>query len=787
MMSDKANFDKKPYGVITALSGDILHGWALNPEIPEQRLAVEIYIDNQFVTLARADMEQIESDHILNDGFHGFAVQLRVNWLESAHSITARIANDGPWLDGAISLPDIKRGTPAPISTQVWYSGSLIVSGWAWNEESPAAHVVVRVREGERFVCESVANRLHPALVYRESADHGFKIELPWSLADGLPHELHIETESGLPLTGSPINLLLHPEGLTNLLLKLWPESLSDLTSERSSLELLTKLSKSQDLLLPRSAGFSCYPEWYALFESSLQEPPNNSNVLILIKNDGSEHTDLKRSLTSIDNQLFPKEQIVIKIVNSDNFFDVLSDNIDRVDIFIPLNAGDRLHSTALTTISNVMIQANASWVYSDCDQDTMYGTRSNPWLKPAWDETLFFGLDIITPGIAVSKLSMKQALSFLRQHFDDKCTWPWILASIVAVACENVRHIPKVLYHRSLSAPANPELVPVDVERQYALKWLANLKAPGADYVVSAKYPALGRVLWPLPEPLPRVSLIIPTRDQFKLLRACVDSLLATDYPNLEIIIVDNDSKDVETLSYFYKVMKKGVRVLNYPYPFNYSAINNWAVKYAEGSVLGLVNNDIEAIDSGWLKEMVSHLMRENVGAVGAKLIWPNGMVQHGGVVVGINGLAAHTGNQNTCDDAGYLAFNQVAREQSAVTAACLLVHRDVYEKLNGLEEHLFPVAFNDVDFCLRLRQLGCRIVWTPFAVLIHAESASRGKEDTPAKMSRARREQNNFISRWKDLLLDDPYYNPCLAGDYVSGPYGGLATPPRVSSKLR
>lgn len=183
----------------------------------------------------------------------------------------------------------------------------------------------------------------------------------------------------------------------------------------------------------------------------------------------------------------------------------------------------------------------------------------------------------------------------------------------------------------------------------------------------------------------------------------------------------------------------------------------------------------------------MVSHLMRENVGAVGAKLIWPNGMVQHGGVVVGINGLAAHTGNQNTCDDAGYLAFNQVAREQSAVTAACLLVHRDVYEKLNGLEEHLFPVAFNDVDFCLRLRQLGCRIVWTPFAVLIHAESASRGKEDTPAKMSRARREQNNFISRWKDLLLDDPYYNPCLAGDYVSGPYGGLATPPRVSSKLR
>jgi len=156
--------------------------------------------------------------------------------------------------------------------------------------------------------------------------------------------------------------------------------------------------------------------------------------------------------------------------------------------------------------------------------------------------------------------------------------------------------------------------------------------------------------------------------------------------------------------------------------------------------------------------------------------------MVQHGGVVVGINGLAAHTGNHNNQRDPGYLGFNQLAREQSAITAACLLLRKHDYLRHSGLDAKRFPVAFNDVDFCLRLRQSGLTLVWTPFATLTHAESASRGKEDSPSKAARANREQRHFLQSWAALYAKgDPYYHPGLSTDYSTGPYGGLALPPR------
>jgi GT2 family glycosyltransferase len=222
-------------------------------------------------------------------------------------------------------------------------------------------------------------------------------------------------------------------------------------------------------------------------------------------------------------------------------------------------------------------------------------------------------------------------------------------------------------------------------------------------------------------------------------------------------------------------------VKVLHHPYPFNYSAINNRAVEHASGEIIGLINNDIEIIEAGWLKEMVSQLLRPNVGAVGAKLLWPNRMVQHGGVVVGVNGLAAHTGNNLEERDPGYMGMNQIARRQSAVTAACLLVRASVYEALSGLDEHAFPVAFNDVDFCLRIQQAGLNLIWTPFAQLIHAESASRGKDESAEKRARAVREQQGFVERWFAAGQSDPHYHPALSLDYLSGPYGGLAMPVR------
>ena len=174
----------------------------------------------------------------------------------------------------------------------------------------------------------------------------------------------------------------------------------------------------------------------------------------------------------------------------------------------------------------------------------------------------------------------------------------------------------------------------------------------------------------------------------------------------------------------------------------------------------------------------MIAKLLRPNVGAVGAKLLWPNNMVQHGGVVVGINGLAAHTGNNLHRDDAGYLGINQLTRRQSAVTAACLLTHKELFDQLGGLDETAFPVAFNDVDLCMRILQQGKHIIWSASSQLVHAESASRGKDVSAEKFARAQREQQQFIARWSDW--SDPHYHPGLSTDYLSGPYGGLSLPP-------
>jgi GT2 family glycosyltransferase len=252
----------------------------------------------------------------------------------------------------------------------------------------------------------------------------------------------------------------------------------------------------------------------------------------------------------------------------------------------------------------------------------------------------------------------------------------------------------------------------------------------------------------------------------------------LSTSYPNVEWIVVDNESTCPETLNYFKTLKKMGARILAYPKPFNYAAINNFAAKKATGELILFLNNDTEMQDPAWLTEMVVQFQRPGVGVVGKKLLWPNRMVQHGGVVVGIHGLAAHAFGDCEAEDPGYFGFNLLDREQSAVTAACLMIRRADFLKIGGFDDASFPVAFNDVDLCLKMRQDGQRIVITTAYPLIHNESSSRGKEDSPQKRARARRERNNFTARWMptDRVFHDPFYHPGLNRDYHFGPYSGF-----------
>jgi GT2 family glycosyltransferase len=281
-------------------------------------------------------------------------------------------------------------------------------------------------------------------------------------------------------------------------------------------------------------------------------------------------------------------------------------------------------------------------------------------------------------------------------------------------------------------------------------------------------------------------VSIVIPTRNRAALLRACIESILAADTgPVEEIIVVDNASTDPDTLDYLERIDGSAARVLRLGGPFNYSHVNNRAIDIARGQNVCLLNNDIEVVTKDWLIEMMLRLADSEVGAVGALLIWPNGLVQHGGTVVGPQFAATHAFTMISADDPGYGDLLSVAHECSAVTAACLLTRKADYMAVGGLDETLFPVNFNDVDYCLKLRSQGRRIVFTPHVRLIHHESASRGTDATPERADRYRRELRHLRARWRDALLNDPYYSPALALDPM--PFSGLAWPPRPCNPRR
>jgi O-antigen biosynthesis protein len=212
----------------------------------------------------------------------------------------------------------------------------------------------------------------------------------------------------------------------------------------------------------------------------------------------------------------------------------------------------------------------------------------------------------------------------------------------------------------------------------------------------------------------------------------------------------------------------------------FNFARLNNLAANAASGDYLCLLNNDVQALDDSWLEEMLGRAAPPDVGAVGALLLWPSGVVQHGGVVLGPNFAAAHAFNERMDGDAGYGDLLRVAHECSAVTAACLLTRRRDYVELEGMDEFRFPVNFNDVDYCLKLRAAGKRIVFTPHAKLLHLESASRGTDQQVDRKARFERELNNLRAKWADVLVSDPFYNPMLSLDPI--PFSALAWPLRA-----
>lgn len=420
------------------------------------------------------------------------------------------------------------------------------------------------------------------------------------------------------------------------------------------------------------------------------------------------------------------------------------------------LDHDDELTPDALWEVTSWLNRsAQLDLLYSDEDKLRADGTRVDPFFKPDWSPDLLLSMNYITH-FSVFRRSLLQAIGGFRSGYEGAQDYDLLLR--LTERTNHIAHIPKILYHWRMghnSSASSAVAKPFAAESgRRAIE--DALKRRGHEASVEILSPGRYRTRYKVHKP-PLVSIIIPTRNQSRLLQQCVVSIEEkTSYHPYEIIIIDNNSIDPETIQYL-DALSDQHRVLRYPQPFNFSAINNLGADHAEGEYLLFLNDDTQVLGPEWLTAMVEQAQRPDVGAVGAKLLYPDNRLQHAGVILGIFGGAGHAFRNLPDNRTAYFGFADLTRNCSAVTAACMMVSRKLFKEIGGFDEQL-KVVYNDVDLCLRIRERGYLILYTPFAVLYHFESATRGR-------LRPVKEEELFCRRWGDAIrLGDPYYNPSL-----------------------
>ncbi|WP_282167771.1 glycosyltransferase family 2 protein [Shewanella japonica] len=468
----------------------------------------------------------------------------------------------------------------------------------------------------------------------------------------------------------------------------------------------------------------------------SVRESENKASVILWARDEclpalaelANQYDELTITLVSELN----KQCLQTELLDSSCFVvfsgDVISAQLPSVIAHFALN-----DSTVAYVDTDIMLQGQT--------------LRSTPDFKPDWNPDLQLTNGYIRTGVWLKSLRFFADTS---PHLSTFCIVRFLCYQYLVNRIVEVQHIPLTLVSR----------VAAEVDIHDGIDYLSDLISQYTEVRKSQK--ATLHLRWPL-QKSPLVSLIIPTRNGKALVEACIESILnKTDYKNYEILLVDNNSDDIESLQYFDSLaLHPKVSLIRYPAVFNYSAINNFAVKQAKGSIIGLVNNDIEVISASWLTDMVGQVLRDDIGCVGAKLIYASGRIQHAGVILGYGGGAGHAHKYFMDDHPGYNNRLIASHNFSAVTAACLLVNKSDFEAVGGLNEQNLAVAFNDVDFCLKIQNLGLRNLFCAEAVLYHHESISRGAEDTVEKQLRFKGELEYLQATWCEEIKSDPAYN--------------------------
>ena len=718
-------------GAIEGLTGTLLHGWVWRPDVPDERVVLEVLLDGISLGVTVANLfDPALRERAIGDGIHAFSFGVPRLARETGGSLVVKVANTNI----TIGEPCDVEQQINKLDSQVSSDGGLRLVGWAQELALPEKTLTIEISTDYGITLEQVADKFNA----HAAAQHkfcGFDVTLPPQLADGRAHKVHLRTSDGQALKGSPVTIACWLEGDAGY----FSRELAQQVPDKATAEQFGKLLEENRHYTPRSLGFEHYPEWFALFGAPREKPKTRQSGFTLYWVGEGDDSAREHTLKSLRAQTHARW------------------SFDKAHKYlVPIGVGDTLPPWALAAVADSIATAQAAGkapgiVYTDCDHDDAAGGRSAPWFKPAWDPDLQCQQNLLAPlcAVAADLIESEEKLA------------PETLPYQAALACErcgrDIIHLPLVCYHH-----AHGSQYPQSENGEQAWRSLRHWGSTAAQQ--------------------PKVSIIIPTRDQLDYLQRAIDSLRLQTYANVEVMVMNNQSAKADTLAYLDMLRMEGTTVLDYDAPFNFAAMNNTAVAQAQGDVVCLLNNDVQLLTPDWLETMLSLLLRDDTGAVGAKLLWPNRMVQHGGVILGQNKVAGHYGNHCMDVDAGYFDHNQVTRRVSALTAACLLLRKSDYHAVGGMNPIDFPVAFNDVDLCLKLRhQLGKHCVWTPDALLYHFESVSRGKEDLPEKQARAQREINALRAHWGDVLLRDPAYNPNLNLDALAGAHQGLAFPPR------
>ena len=732
-----------------------------------RKFAVEILVDGYPVRVVRADADvhDLITEQV-GDGCYGFSCSLDEALVHDSSVVEARIANLGIVVGEPIDLarPSEKAAQISAPGALRWLGG-LRFSGWIDREPATANVLVdgVLVTQARASIWSHVGTSDKDARAVRT-----FDFHLPERFADGIVHRLALADDAGANVGGRSIVFIAYTDGFREAIIG---RGLSEREQLRAGL---------LDRLIPMSMPFSEYQNWRETLPVESGQSAALRGAVILVGPGAVDAT-----LATLHEQT-NADWVAAYLPQSSGPTDLgteeaqafLGDAGADCDFVVFALAGALFAPAALRRVAAAFAQfRTAQAVYSDLDIESSDGSVW-PLAFSAFDYERMLEQGSCAHLFALRRLAAEQALAagaanlyrLFSSVLDDR------LASH-----SDIVHIPGALgtlpgFDRSsastaLAASTSAHLECCGIEAQVK---------PGAGCILPAVQ--IARL-----HGLPSTTIIIPTRNRLHLLQDCIDSILpAAERTKAEILIVDNDSTDPATLAYLAEVKKNLATVLRIPGEFNFPRLNNHGAKAAHGEVLCLLNNAVKALDDHWLEEMLSRIAAGDVGAVGALLVWPSGIVQHGGVVLGPSFAARHAFNDRVDSDGGYGDLLHVAHECSAVTAACLVTRRRDYLNVGGMDEIRFPVNFNDVDYCLKLRANGMRIVFTPHAKLMHLESASRGSAVGAGQTERFERELQNLREKWGDVLAADPYYNPMLSRDPI--PYSALAWPaapmqPRVN----